>query len=273
VQRRLLREPKRRRRQHLLRRRVRRQRAATSIQANVRGYLERERCPLLSGGKQAFEYPRRLEDTVLPFKVGATDLGSKARADLAFVMTALKTDKSLKLRVLGCTVHTEAGTVGLQRAKAVVSHLTKNGVLRQQCRAEHSPPVMLNGLTEHGMAAVRFTVVQSMLFSKRLSFATGSAALPATLETVLEKVARTLQAHPDLDLVLEGHADAHEGQPLELSKARAMVIKKWLMDHGAKCKLRVLPCGAAYPVASNLTAQGRRHNRRVEVQIRLSGGT
>ena len=115
----------------------------------------------------------------------------QARADLAFVTTALKRDRKLKLRVLGCTVHTEAGPIALQRSKAVVAHLNTHGVLRQQCRAEACPPAMIQGLQEHGMSAVRFTVVQSLLFAKRLAFESGTAAVPARAEPMLLKVIST----------------------------------------------------------------------------------
>jgi len=205
--------------------------------------------------------------------MGSLKLEAKARADLAFVTTALKRDRKLKVRVLGCTVHTEAGPVALQRSKAVVAHLNTHGVLRQQCRAEACPPAMIHGLQEHGMSAVRFTVVQSLLFAKRLAFESGTAAVPSKAEPMLLKVARMLQDNPELELMLEGHADAREDHPIELSRARAVAIRKWLVAQGVTCALGVLPCGAAYPVASNLTAQGRRHNRRAEVQIRLRGAT
>jgi hypothetical protein len=119
---------------------------------------------------------------------------SQARADLAFVTTALKRDRKLKVRVLGCTVHTEAGPVALQRSKAVVAHLNTHGVLRQQCRAEACPPAMIHGLQEHGMSAVRFTVVQSLLFAKRLAFESGTAAVPSKAEPMLLKVIATMVA-------------------------------------------------------------------------------
>ena len=96
----------------------------------------------------------------------------------------------------------------------------------------------------------------------------GSAELPATALPMLEKVVRTLEAHPGLQLVLEGHADKREVQPHDLSSQRAACVKKWLRDNGVRCTVGVLPCGGACPVATNLTAQGRRHNRRIELQIR-----
>ena len=78
---------------------VRQRRCAVAIQAHVRGFIERERCTLLAGGKVAFDFPRRLEECVLPFSVASTKLNAKAKADLAFVITTLKTQKTLKLRV------------------------------------------------------------------------------------------------------------------------------------------------------------------------------
>jgi len=242
---------------------------ALVIQSNIRGFLTRERCPLLAGGKTAFEYPRRLEECAIPFEVGMAKLNAKGKADLAFVITALKTDRSLKLRVLGCTQHTEAIPLGMQRAKTVLDFLTSKGVLRQQLRAERCPPNTVGGLVEYGTCAARFVVVQSILLPKRLTFAPNSAELPPNAPPMLEKVVRTLQAHPTLRLVLEGHADAWELQQHELSSQRASTIKRWLRDNGARCTVDLMPCGGRCPVATNLTAQGRRHNRRIELQIRM----
>ncbi|KOO29483.1 hypothetical protein Ctob_005924 [Chrysochromulina tobinii] len=145
-------------------------------------------------GNGGVRYPKRLEEVVIPFAMGSLKLEAKARADLAFVTTALKRDRKLKVRVLGCTVHTEAGPVALQRSKAVVAHLNTHGVLRQQCRAEACPPAMIHGLQEHGMSAVRFTVVQSLLFAKRLAFESGTAAVPSKAEPMLLKVIATMVA-------------------------------------------------------------------------------
>ena len=208
-----------------------------------------------------------MEELALPFAQGSVKLGAKAKADLAFVMTTLKTQRTLKLRVLGCTLHTEAPRVAIERAKAVVSYLTSHGVLRQQLRAEANAPKF----GDHGTSSVMFVVVQSIFLPRRLSFEPLSHELPINAPGMLEKVAHTLAAHAELDLMLEGHCDATEGpQPTELSGRRAASVKKFLIANGvAASRLGVVACGAACPVATNGTRQGRRHNRRVEMQIRV----
>jgi outer membrane protein OmpA-like peptidoglycan-associated protein len=238
---------------------------AVNVQAHVRGYLERERCPLLAGGKTAFDYPRRLEELSLPFPVNSTKLSAKAKADLAFVLGVLKTQRTLKLRVLGHTLHTEASQIGLTRAHAVVSFLTDKSVLRQQLRAEAAPPPM----GEHGEGAVSFLVVQSILLPRRLSFSPSSFSLPESAEPMLEKVLKTLEVHADLGIVLEGHCDASESQATELSGKRAAAVKRWLTERGCRARIGLVPVGRACPVATNGTWQGRRNNRRVEIQIRV----
>jgi outer membrane protein OmpA-like peptidoglycan-associated protein len=206
------------------------------------------------------------EELSLPFAAASSKLGAKAKADLAFVITTLKRQKTLKLRVCGCTLHTEAPKMALERARAVVAVLTEKGVLKQQLRAEARPPEF----GQHGTSAACFVVVQSMFLPKRLSFADGSTDLPSVAPPMLDKVKNTLDAHADLDLVLEGHTDSREPQPTELSGRRAVSVKKFLVAAGvAANRLNVVAVGGACPVATNLTAQGRRHNRRVEIQIRV----
>ena len=54
-----------------------------------------------------------------------------------------------------------------------------------------------------------------------------------------------------------------------LCAARAAAVKRsLLLSHGVRCHLHTAAMGTDCPLAPNLTAQGRTHNRRVELQLR-----
>ena len=107
------------------------------------------------------------------------------------------------------------------------------------------------------------------MLPKAIRFDSGVAELPPGAGLLLEKVVRTLEAHPGIGLVVEGHADATEAAPSRLGLRRAGAVQRWLKAHGASCTVATVAVGAACPIASNMTGQGRRHNRRVEIQIRM----
>ena len=246
--------------------------AAVRIQANFRGWIERERGASLVGGKSHFDFPRRLEEMSLPFQPGSVSLSAKGRADLNFVVTTLKSQKSLKVRVVGSSKHTEQILVAKRRSQAITEYLLQHGVLKRQLRPEAVPPPSVGGIRSYGVAEVHFRVVQSLILPRPLAFESNAAVIAPKDEELLEKVAATLEAHPSIDLLIEGHADSHEAHRAEaLSTRRAEAIKKWLQARGARCTLTTASFGTSCPMASNLTWQGRKHNRRVEIQLRPRG--
>uniref|UniRef100_A0A7S3F4K3 OmpA-like domain-containing protein n=1 Tax=Haptolina ericina TaxID=156174 RepID=A0A7S3F4K3_9EUKA len=144
--------------------------------------------------------------------------------------------------------------------------------MRSQIRPEAAPPASIGGIRGYGAAEVRFRVIQSLLLPRALGFGAEEVSLPAAGQPLLEKVVETLRQHPSLDIVVEGHADKTEARAETLSARRADAVKRWLVAHGARCNVTTVGFGTACPVATNLTFQGRRHNRRVELQIRPQGG-
>jgi outer membrane protein OmpA-like peptidoglycan-associated protein len=109
---------------------------------------------------------------------------------------------------------------------------------------------------------------QALLLPKPLRFGAGEVAPGPEAGTLLAKVARTLEQNPAFDLLIEGHADPSERDAPKLCAARAAAVKKALLAHGVRCGLLTASMGADCPVAPNSTAQGRKHNRRVELQLR-----
>ena len=69
---------------------------------------------------------------------------------------------------------------------------------------------------------------------------------------------------------VEGHTD-NQGTPehnLKLSGDRALTIKKWLVDHGAKeDQVIAVGFGEKKPIAPNANEEGRAQNRRTEFKI------
>jgi OmpA-OmpF porin, OOP family len=103
-------------------------------------------------------------------------------------------------------------------------------------------------------------------------FDTGSDRIRPESTPTLVEIARMLQQHPSLRLRIEGHTDG-VGQPAAnqaLSERRAAAVRAHLASgHGIDAgRLEAVGRGAAEPVDSNDTPEGRQNNRRV-VLVRL----
>lgn len=104
-----------------------------------------------------------------------------------------------------------------------------------------------------------------------LAFGTGSADLGEGEVASLEELAAFLKANPDARVALVGHTDATgslEGNTA-LSRRRAQAAVDYLTGRHGINAARISAEGAGYlaPVASNLTAEGREQNRRVEAVL------
>jgi len=101
-------------------------------------------------------------------------------------------------------------------------------------------------------------------------FDEGNASLDRHVETKLKKVAGELKKDPNLQVVIEGHADA-VGTPTanrQISEARANSVKAALISHGvAPAQIETYGFGSTEPVASNSTVDGRAENRRAELYL------
>ncbi len=101
-------------------------------------------------------------------------------------------------------------------------------------------------------------------------FATDSATLRADLQSDLHVLARSLQDYPGTTVDVIGHTDnvGDAGYNQGLSTRRANSVAAILISRGvSNSRVRAYGRGEAEPVASNLTAEGRQQNRRVEIVI------
>lgn len=108
-----------------------------------------------------------------------------------------------------------------------------------------------------------------------LDFATGSGKLNGGTYVSLEQLAGYLGDNPKVVIALVGHTDSVGtlDRNIALSKRRAKTVRTYLIDTYGVAPDRIQAEGMGYlsPVASNLTAEGREANRRVEA-ILLSDG-
>lgn len=122
---------------------------------------------------------------------------------------------------------------------------------------------------------------QSLLASgsvilRSLNFATGTTDLGEGPAPELEQIARLMENRPNLRIAIVGHTDTVGGLEanIAVSRARASAVRDRLIERYDVPAERIEAGGMGYlsPVASNLTAEGREENRRVEVIVVGEGG-
>ena len=101
-------------------------------------------------------------------------------------------------------------------------------------------------------------------------FATDSAQLTGSLQSDLLAVARSLNSYPNTTVQVIGHTDntGSAAYNQDLSQRRAQAVTSVLIQGGVNPgRIRTIGRGEDAPIASNLTAEGRAQNRRVEIVI------
>ncbi len=110
--------------------------------------------------------------------------------------------------------------------------------------------------------------------SEKLLFKSGSYKVDPKGKEALNKLAYVLVNQPDIDITIEGHTDSiplKKGEylkdNLDLSVMRATSIERILSDeYGVNAKqLTAAGRGDNFPVATNITENGRAINRRTEI--------
>ena len=107
-------------------------------------------------------------------------------------------------------------------------------------------------------------------------FQTSQSKLTPVAREKLSKIAGLILAHPGLKLESEGYTDSQGSDELnlKLSEQRAQAARDFLVAQGVAPEAIVYRgFGKASPIASNDNAQGRQHNRRVELVVSGTGIT
>src|SRR5712691_9563467 len=115
---------------------------------------------------------------------------------------------------------------------------------------------------------ILFTPERTPVILRGVMFETGKSALKPESFTVLDIVAQSLNANPDIRIEIAGYTDntGSSATNLRLSQARADAVRAYLGSKGvAPSRMMAKGYGAASPIAANTTAAGRAQNRRVEL--------
>ena len=127
--------------------------------------------------------------------------------------------------------------------------------------------------TPEEMTLFEQVVSKGMFSTQDILFDVNKATIKAQSFTTINKIATFMKEYPGISFSIEGHTDS-DGEALsnqKLSEARAESIKQALIKFGIRdYRMRTKGWGEAKPITTNVTAEGRSINRRVEF-ISLTG--
>src|SRR5216117_79789 len=116
---------------------------------------------------------------------------------------------------------------------------------------------------------ILFTEAKTPVVLRGVTFETGRSALKPDSYTILDIVAASLIANPDIKIEISGHTDntGSSATNTRLSQARADAVRTYLASKGVSPDRMVAKgYGASQAVAPNTTPAGRALNRRVELR-------
>jgi outer membrane protein OmpA-like peptidoglycan-associated protein len=187
-----------------------------------------------------------------------------------------KTSQATRGALIGAAAGVVAGLISgddsMERKKraligAGVGALAGGAVGAYQDRQEARLRAELEGT---GVSVTRIGDNITLNMPGNVTFALDSADLNPAFFEVLASVARVLAEFDKTVVEIAGHTDSTgtEQYNLGLSERRASSVVQYLVSQGIDgLRLIRLGLGEAYPVAGNASAEGRQHNRRVEITM------
>lgn len=166
----------------------------------------------------------------------------------------------------------EARTQALAVEREQQEIAARERAAEEQARAEAARRAEQDALRAE-MEALKFKEVERgfvLTLSGGTLFASGKWDIKPGVAKNLDRVAEFLVKYPERKVTIEGHTDSqgNDDYNLKLSQRRADSVTKYLVGHGvAPERITSVGKGESLPVADNKTAEGRQHNRRVEIVI------
>jgi OOP family OmpA-OmpF porin len=132
-------------------------------------------------------------------------------------------------------------------------------------------PDVAGTVANQGCPEVTEAVKKTLLdYAKTILFDTGKATIKPESAAVLANIVAILEEYPNAKFTIDGHTDSVGSNALnqKLSEERAYSVMNYLIENGiASNRLEAHGYGEERPLADNNTAQGRRTNRRVEINL------
>lgn len=121
------------------------------------------------------------------------------------------------------------------------------------------------------VANVKKTESMTVLtFKEPILFGHNSDEIQPQSLTQIKKTANVLKKYPNSRVRVAGHTDSlgHPDYNVDLSQRRAQAVAKQLINHGVAAEnVSFIGYGAARPIETNKTKEGRAANRRVELEV------
>jgi len=245
-----------------------------------------------------------LNSSAAPFEFGSEKLSSLGEKIWAKIAKQIKQSPNVIVELGG---HTDSkGSAefnrkfSLKRANSVERFLVGKGVQEQQLRVKgygESQPIADNSSEEgrrrnrrvdahivHKLSAISEENLPSVCKKRQLPMplpllepvkstfeAYGFQVLSEPAKKAWRKVAQQLKQSPQLKVELAGYTDSSGASELnlKLSQQRAEAVRDYLLAEGVdKSQVTAKGYGEKNPIADNSTPEGRKMNRRVEIQRR-----
>jgi outer membrane protein OmpA-like peptidoglycan-associated protein len=168
-------------------------------------------------------------------------------------------------------------------AKALVQKMIDDEKLPEDSAKTEAQPaigeVIQPGITEKnlaeesGPATVQAATPAGQIFPDSVNvifFGNDSNELSDTAIEKLDRIYEILTHNPEAELMLNGYSDSYGAPSYNqmISEIRANAVKSYLVGKGIKpARMMALGHGSQKFIASNKTREGRRMNRRVEIEI------
>ncbi len=126
-------------------------------------------------------------------------------------------------------------------------------------------------VANEGCPEVTEAVQKTLLdYAKTILFDTGKSTIKEESQAVLNNIVAILNEYRNAKFTIDGHTDSVGSASLnqKLSEERAYSVMNYLIENGvASNRLQAAGYGEDRPIASNNTREGRRTNRRVEINL------